>query len=78
MSVHAKRKEISEVIVGRGGRYHDVVTSETDYLVIGADGNPCWAFACYGRKVEHAVEMRKKGSRLLLINEHDFWEACVI
>ena len=46
-----------------------------DYLVIGADGNPCWAFACYGRKVEKAVELRKSGVRIMIIHESDFHDA---
>jgi hypothetical protein len=51
------------------------VSSKVDYLIIGADGNPCWAYACYGRKVEMAVQLRKQGSRLQLIHEHDFHDA---
>ncbi len=27
-------------------------------LVIGGGANPCWAYACYGQKVEKAVELR--------------------
>lgn len=35
--------------------------------------NPCWAYACYGRKVEQAIGLRKAGSQLLLVHEADFW-----
>ena len=52
-------------------------TKQTDFLIIGADGNPCWAYACYGRKVEKAVHLRKQGSRLLIVHENDFWDAVV-
>ncbi|SKA82324.1 BRCA1 C Terminus (BRCT) domain-containing protein [Caloramator quimbayensis] len=69
------RKQISEVIISFGGRYHDKVTKETDYLVIGNNGNPCWAFSCYGRKVEQAVNLRKKGHKILIVHENDFWDA---
>ena len=51
------------------------VSAKLDYLIIGADGNPCWAYACYGRKVEKAVDLRKTGSRLLLVHENDFHDA---
>ena len=55
-----------------GGQPHGNVTSKLNYLVIGAEGNPCWAFACYGRKVEKAVELRKKGVRVVIVHENDF------
>ncbi len=51
------------------------MTAKLNYLVIGAEGNPCWAFACYGRKVEKAVELRKKGIRVVLVHENDFHDA---
>lgn len=58
-----------------GGRASDSITQKTNYLVIGSDGNPCWAYACYGRKVEKAVELRRQGRRLLIIHENDFHDA---
>lgn len=60
---------------GLGGEVVNHVSSHVDYLVIGADGNPCWAYACYGRKVEKAVQLRKKGGRILLVHENDFHDA---
>lgn len=35
-------------------------------------GNPCWAYACYGRKIEKAMELRKKGAQILIVHEADF------
>ena len=58
-----------------GGEVITSVTKQVTYLVIGADGNPCWAYACYGRKVEKAVELRKQGIRILIIHENDFHDA---
>ncbi len=43
--------------------------------MVGAKGNPCWAFACYGRKVEEAMALRKAGNRLLIVHENDFFDA---
>lgn len=70
-----KRTEIAEIVQGLGGEVVNDVSSRVDYLVIGADGNPCWAYACYGRKVEKAVQLRKKGARILLVHENDFHDA---
>ncbi|MCQ4143191.1 BRCT domain-containing protein [Vogesella sp. AC12] len=70
-----KRTEIAEIVQGLGGEVVNDVSSRVDYLVIGADGNPCWAYACYGRKVEKAVQLRKKGAHILLVHENDFHDA---
>lgn len=73
-SKKATRMEIAEIVCSKGGKYHDTVTAKTDYLIVGADGNPCWAFSCYGRKVEKAVELRKKGKPIVIVHEYDFWD----
>lgn len=69
------RTQLAEIVAGLGGEVVSGLTSTVSYLVIGAEGNPCWAYACYGRKVEKAVSMRKAGSRLLLVHENDFHDA---
>ncbi len=69
------RTEFSGLIKKLGGEVVNSVSAKLDYLIIGADGNPCWAYACYGRKVEKAVELRKSGARLLLVHENDFHDA---
>jgi hypothetical protein len=74
-STRYKRKELVEIVSRLGGEAVSSVSADVGYLVIGADGNPCWAYACYGRKVERAVELRKAGSRLLIIHENDFHDA---
>jgi hypothetical protein len=69
------RASLSAVVQRLGGVVAASVTKDVRYLVIGADGNPCWAYACYGRKVEKAVELRKSGCRLLIVHENDFHDA---
>lgn len=73
-SKKATRNEIAEIISEHGGQYNDRVTNKTDYLIVGADGNPCWAFSCYGRKVEKAVDLRKDGHHIVIVHEYDFWD----
>ncbi|WP_153123217.1 BRCT domain-containing protein [Peribacillus tepidiphilus] len=73
-SKRAKRSEIAEIILRKGGCFNNNVTKNTDYLIVGGDGNPCWAFSCYGRKVEKAVQLRKEGSQIIIIHENDFWD----
>lgn len=69
------RNDFDALVVRLGGFSSASVSGKTDYLIIGADGNPCWAYACYGRKVEAAVKFRKEGRPLLLVHENDFWDA---
>ena len=74
-SSRASRSEIAEKIKALGGEVRNGVSGNTDYLVVGNEGNPCWAFACYGRKIETAVRLRKSGAKLMIVNENDFWDA---
>ncbi|MBX9793388.1 MAG: BRCT domain-containing protein [Burkholderiaceae bacterium] len=73
-SRHTK-SELTALVTRLGGTVSGTLTQKVRYLVIGADGNPCWAYACYGRKVEKAVELRKAGVRVLLVHENDFHDA---
>ena len=70
-----KRSEFEMKIAALGGIPHPRVTKDLNYLVIGSCGNPCWAYACYGRKVEMAMRLRREGSRLMIIHENDLWDA---
>jgi NAD-dependent DNA ligase len=73
-SSKATRNEIAEIILKKGGSFNNNVTKKTDYLIVGGEGNPCWAFSCYGRKVEKAVQLRKDGSPITIVHENDFWD----
>lgn len=72
-----KRKDVVELIENKGGFYNDNVTEKTDFLIIGQNSNPCWAYSCYGRKVEKAMDMRKRGSRISIVKEIDFEDAAI-
>ena len=74
-SSHGTRNELVEIIERLGGVFRSGVSKKTDYLVIGDAGNPCWAFSCYGRKVEEAVNLRKAGGKIQIVKEADFWDA---
>ncbi|MCI5842623.1 MAG: BRCT domain-containing protein [Clostridiales bacterium] len=69
------RPEIHAKIAELGGVVRTSVSAKTDYLVVGNAGNPCWAYACYGRKIEEAVRLRKEGAKVVIVNETDFWDA---
>jgi NAD-dependent DNA ligase len=66
------RNEVAKAIIGLGGSTVDSVTLKTNYLIVGDSGNPAWAFSCYGRKVEKALDLRKKGHNISIIHEFSF------
>jgi hypothetical protein len=72
-----RRRDLHRMVVGLGGVVTDTVTQNLNYLVIGSGSNPCWAYACYGRKVEKAVELRKKGLKIILLHENDFMDSAL-
>jgi hypothetical protein len=74
-SERVSRDQLAAQVASRGGRFSKTVTKAVNYLVIGADGNPCWTYCCYGRKVEQAVTLRRKGTPILIVHEHDYWDA---
>lgn len=74
-SMKYRRADFEEIILELGGVPLQCVSSKLQYLIVGANGNPCWMYACYGRKVEKAVELRKAGARLLIVHENDFHDA---
>ncbi len=66
------RQDVESEIIRHGGIPVNNISKKTDYLIIGDNGNPAWAFACYGRKVEKALGLRKEGHTIVLIHEYDF------
>jgi len=69
------RSLLEQRISDLGGIPTKAITTKTNYLIIGDNGNTSWAFACYGRKVEKALGMRKTGHTICLIHEFDFMDA---
>jgi NAD-dependent DNA ligase len=74
-SKRASRKELSQKVTELKGFTTPNMRKDVHYLVIGNKGNTCWAFSCYGRKVEEAISLRKQGAKIQLVNENDFWDA---
>jgi NAD-dependent DNA ligase len=74
-STRYTRASLIAIVEKLGGEVTNGINKQVRYLVIGADGNPCWAYACYGRKVEKAVELRKQGVKIQIIHENDFHDA---
>lgn len=74
-SLRCSREELTESVVSRGGRVVSGVSGKLDFLIVGAGGNPCWAYSCYGRKIERAMALRREGAHILIVHENDFHDA---
>lgn len=67
--------KVIEMLESKGGKNEKGVNKRTDYLVIGAKGDPGWSFETYGAKVEQAIKNKKQGYKIRIISEADFWAA---
>lgn len=74
LSKKYKRREIAERIELYGGVVVDSVNSKLNYLIVCDEKNACWAFTCYGRKIEEAMKHRKKGVNLVIVHEYDLYD----
>jgi hypothetical protein len=74
-SSKGRKSDFATAVTELRGFYVDNMPHYLNYLVVGAMGNPAWAFCCYGRKIEAALQLRKGGKRLLIVHENDFWDA---
>ena len=66
------RKKLHEIVESFGGIPAKNVIKSLDYLVIGSQSSPCWAYSTYGRKVEAVIKNNKEGADTLFIHEDDF------
>jgi hypothetical protein len=69
------KKDLANATIDQGGLVVGNVRKDLNYLVVGGAGSECWAFACYGRKIEMAMSYRKEGLPIQLVHEFDFWDA---
>ena len=74
-SLRAKRSELKAIVEKGKGIFLPNPTQKLNYLIYGAGGNQCWAYSCYGRKVERVIQLRKEGLDVQIIHENDFWDA---
>ena len=66
------RKQLHAMVSALGGIPANSVIRDLDYLVIGAQSSPCWAFSTYGRKIEAVIDLQKRGGHTRMLHEDDF------
>ena len=55
-----------------GGEVSKSISKKIDYVVVGGLGSKEWKFGSFGTKIEHAIQLKREGNSILIINE-DCW-----
>lgn len=69
---YGARSALNKIVISLGGSPKNNISSLVDYLVIGAQSSPCWAYSTYGRKIEAAIKIQKEGGGITILHEDDF------
>ncbi|MFC1626428.1 BRCT domain-containing protein [Pseudomonadota bacterium] len=70
--IYGTRKKCEQAVLERGGMSINRVSQKIDYLVLGSLITGSWAQTSFGRKIEKAIEMQRKGLAIEVIGE-DLW-----
>ena len=71
------RKKVAEAIAKRGGIISPNVTEDVHYLVVGTFGSRDWVESSWGRKIEAAVQRRKK-TGVAIVAEQNWREHLIL
>jgi hypothetical protein len=74
LSKKYKRKEIADRIELHGGFVQNNINRTLDYLVVCDEKTSCWAFTCYGRKIEEVMHHRRNGLKIVIVHEFDLFD----
>jgi len=68
--VSGKRSWCELQIISRGGMCHSKVSVGTHFLIVGTLASAAWTHSSYGRKIEDAMDFRKKHGLAILSEEY--------
>jgi NAD-dependent DNA ligase len=63
------REQCKAAVRARGGHCHEHPTQDLNYLVVGTFAEPAWVHKTFGRKIEHALELKQVGACCKIISE---------
>ena len=70
---YGERRQVEKVILDLGGEIcQKYPKTTTDFVVVGTYASAAWKHGNYGRKIEKAMEWRKKGYGIQIISEAQF------
>lgn len=74
-SVHYPPALFAARVTALGGTPVSRVGPGTDVVVVGAESNPGWRYALFGRELDQALALQRAGEPLLIVHEEDFHRA---
>ena len=70
---YGERRQVEKVILDLGGEIcQKYPKATTDFVVVGTYASAAWKHGNYGKKIEKAMEWRKKGYGIQIISEAQF------
>ena len=70
---YGERRQVEKVIFNLGGEIsRNYPKTTTDFVVVGTYASAAWKHGNYGKKIEKAMEWRKKGYGIQIISEAQF------
>ena len=64
-----KKPEVKQRIIEAGGTVKSTPSKKTNFVVVGQKGNKAYAYTCYGRKVEMAINFRNANQPVRIVRE---------
>lgn len=64
-----KKPEVKQRIIEAGGAVKSTPSKKTNFVVVGQKGNKAYAYTCYGRKVEMAINFRNANQPVSIVRE---------
>lgn len=71
-SVGSKSK-VEAILIANGATVQKSVTSKTNIVLVGNQGNNAWAAGNYGTKIKKAMELQAKGVNVLIVKESEYF-----
>ena len=73
--LYGTRSACERAVIQRQGTVSPRVILDINYLVIGTLITKEWAYTSYGRKIEKAIEYKKRNPEILIISENQWIKA---
>ena len=70
--LYGTRKACEKAVKERGGEAMSGIRTDLDYLVIGSLASRDWVNTSHGRKIEKAMEYKKKGRSIFVVSEEQW------
>jgi NAD-dependent DNA ligase len=74
--VYAPREVCERAILSRGGLVKAGVSKALRYLVVGGLGSAAWKHGSFGTKIDKAMQLKREGAALLVVDE-PHWTAAI-